>query len=389
MLISTGSLGMGEENKLTINERYKNGIRQYKQLIEPVNSGGDRHDSIEFQKKVTNLISEFTVLKKVVEELKLFSDNEGIEEVNVNYLPFLNVNYYLGRLYSSSLVNQKSKAETPSIENKRDNLLVAKGLYIQYLILLQNYGLLLESQSKLINSFKSSYDPTIEELVIGNSSDPVVRRQEKIDNFKLLKELQAKLEILDQIDTNDENKDQFSNMDEAVVKQIYLDQIKLFTLKTFEFLQSLAMEIELLSNMPQVSPQAQEIKDQMKDARTYTHTNEYGYTTKVEKNPLQKPKMSDLISKQGKILQPFTITSDRQQLKQKVFGTGQVLPSMSVEEYLDYELANGKMATQDNSRKKESDDEDYNSDDELEKRQWDDWKDANPKGSGNIRGNIG
>jgi immunoglobulin-binding protein 1 len=380
---------MGEENKLTINERYKNSIRQYKQLIEPVNSGGDRHDSIGFQKKITNLISEFTVLKKLVEDLKLFSDNEVIYEVNVNYLPFLNVNYYLGRLYSSSLVNQKLKAETPSIENKRDNLLVAKALYIQYLILLQNYRLLLESQSKLINSFKSSYDPTIEELVIGNSSDPVVRRQEKIDNFRLLKDLQAKLAILDQIDTNDDNKDQYSNMDEAIIKQVYLDQIKFFSLKTFELLQSLAIEIKLLSNMPQVSPQAQEIKDQMEDARTNTHTIEYGYTTKVEKNPLQMPKMSDLISKQGKILQPFTITSNRQQLKKNVFGTGQVLPSMSVEEYLDYELANGKMATPDNSRKKESDDEDYNSDDELEKRQWDDWKDANPKGSGNIRGNIG
>lgn len=377
---------MSEENNLTISQRYKQGIKLYKRLLE--SSGSERHDSVSFQRQVTKLIQEFTIMKSIVEDLKLFSNNEGIEEVNTNYLTFFNVNYYLGKLYSSSLINQKSKSETPSIENKRDNLLAAKVSLVQYLILLQNYQLLLESQAKLINSFKDSYDPTIEELIIGSSTDPATRRQEKIDNFKLLKELESKLEILNHDETDDDSKDSFSNMDESVVKQIYLDQIKYFALQTFALLESLGMEIQVLANM-QKPMQIQEIKDEFEDSRAYTHINDYGYTTRVEKNPLQQSKVSDLISRQGKILQPFTITSNRQQLKQKVFGTGQVLPSMSVEEYLDYELANGKMATEDNSRKKESDDEDYNSDDELEKRLWDDWKDDNPKGSGNIGGNIG
>ena len=70
--------------------------------------------------------------------------------------------------------------------------------------------------------------------------------------------------------------------------------------------------------------------------------DDYGFTTKLESIPKISYQVSDLINKQGKILQPFTITSQRQKLKEKVFGTGQILPSMTVEEYLDYELANGK-----------------------------------------------
>ncbi|CAI5759278.1 unnamed protein product [Candida verbasci] len=139
------------------------------------------------------------------------------------------------------------------------------------------------------------------------------------------------------------------------------------------------MEIKVISNKPV----------QKTDIRERERTSDpTGFTTRLESRPgLNSGKISDFLSKQGKILKPFTITN-KQDLQKKVFGTGQMLPSMTVEEYLDYELANGKMMKEEQPQaEKFSEDED--SDDELEKRRWDDWKDENPKGSGNMGANIG
>lgn len=67
---------------------------------------------------------------------------------------------------------------------------------------------------------------------------------------------------------------------------------------------------------------------------------------------------------------------------------------MTVEEYLDYELANGKMLkdeVKDNNpaNKDDNDSDTEDSEAEEEKRRWDDWKDENPKGAGNMKANIG
>jgi hypothetical protein len=377
---------MSEDKDLTISQKYRRAINQFVRLTE---SECGRMDSVSFQQSLTKLIDQFTTIKSIVDELKLFSNNETIDEVNTNYVAFLNVNYYLAKLYSLWLMDSLTSSQ-PSLANKAENLQKSKSLMIQYLHLVQDYGLLLPQQSKIINSFKNSYNPSVEELMVGDAPS---RRQDKIETFKRSRELKSKLQVLydfyGQNDDHENDKDSFLNFDEPVIKQIYLDQVQYLIIQTFSALESLSMELQVLSKMPQELPQTEHITQRNDDKRLNSKENDYGFTTKLEKNPIASVKMSDILSKQGKILQPFTITSNRQQLKQKVFGTGQVLPSMTVEEYLDYELQNGKMASEDNSRKKESDDEDYNSEDELEKRLWDDWKDDNPKGSGNLGGNLG
>ena len=141
------------------------------------------------------------------------------------------------------------------------------------------------------------------------------------------------------------------------------------------------MELEVLKKMP--APNKNPKPPQKEQPIDPT-----GYTTKLEVVPGKKQPISSLLSKQGKILQPFTITANKNELRNKVFGTGQVLPSMSVEEYLDYELANGKVAAEEVKNEKNDQDTD-DSDEELEKRQWDDWKDDNPKGMGNTGANLG
>lgn len=271
------------------------------------------------------------------------------------------------------------------------NITIAKSKLVHFIAQLDNYGeVLSKSQSSRVNSFKEIYNPTYDELV--SYSNPALKRADKIENYKLEKELKGKLQILnDYYNQNSEKGEEeddsmFERFDEEIVKAIYIDQLRLYSISAFNNLELLSMELQVLSNRPK--QRITEI-DPPKSKEEPSMENDYGYTSKLESLPFNnKSKISDLISKQGKILQPFTITSNKQDLKLKVFGTGQVLPSMSVEEYLDYELANGKMMKEEVKDEKNDSDSD-NSDEELEKRQWDDWKDDNPKGSGNMKANLG
>lgn len=382
------------KNDRTVSERYRNAIGKFQSIFNGSPGFGDRKDSLKYQTNVGDLIKEFTLIQLIVDRLDLFSDNESLNEINVSYIQFINLDYYLGLLYSDYLWNPKSgqapEASDP-IEFKEMNITIAKSKLVRFIAQLDNYGeVLSKSQSSRVNSFKEIYNPTYDELV--TYSNPALKRADKIENYKLEKELKGKLQILnDYYNQNsekgeDEDDSMFERFDEEIVKAIYIDQLRLFSISAFNNLELLSMELQVLSNRPK--QRITEI-DPPKSKEEPSMENDYGYTSKLESLPLKnKSKISDLISKQGKILQPFTITSNKQDLKLKVFGTGQVLPSMSVEEYLDYELANGKMMKEEVKDEKNDSDSD-NSDEELEKRQWDDWKDDNPKGSGNMKANLG
>lgn len=382
------------KNDRTVSERYRNAIGKFQSIFNGSPGFGDRKDSLKYQTNVGDLIKEFTLIQLIVDRLDLFSDNESLNEINVSYIQFINLDYYLGLLYSDYLWNPKTgqapEASDP-IEFKEMNITIAKSKLVHFIAQLDNYGeVLSKSQSSRVNSFKEIYNPTYDELV--TYSNPGLKRADKIENYKLEKELKGKLQILnDYYNQNSEKGEEeddsmFERFDEEIVKAIYIDQLRLFSISAFNNLELLSMELQVLSNRPK--QRITEI-DPPKSKEEPSMENDYGYTSKLESLPFKnKSKISDLISKQGKILQPFTITSNKQDLKLKVFGTGQVLPSMSVEEYLDYELANGKMMKEEVKDEKNDSDSD-NSDEELEKRQWDDWKDDNPKGSGNMKANLG
>lgn len=366
-------------DQLTVGERYKLAIKLYREISE----SSERKDSQDYQTKLHQIINEFQLILTIIDNLSLFSNNETIEEVTTNYIPFLNVHYYLGDLYTNLLLNKTGEI---NIRNKLTNLTEAKSHFINYLAGLSNYGILNKPQTEIVNHLQN--DPHAEIP----TANPTIRRQEKIENFKYERELTTKLKILDDYYNSTSQEDsEFMKLDEEIVRETYLDQIRLFALKSINQIQSITMESQVLRNMPQqphVPPPPQQPQH---DKRAPTRDNDYGFTTRLESRPKSHHEITDFLSKSGKILKPFTITSERQRLKDKVMGTGQVLPSMTVEEYLEYELANGKLMKDEVKDKPRGsdDEEDLDSDEELEKRQWDDWKDENPKGAGNMGANIG
>lgn len=300
---------------------------------------------IDFQVQLLHTIKQFDIIRSMIESLDVFSENEFFEEINPVYLPFLNIDYYSGELRSMVM----SDGEQVGVEFKLPNLKQAKDHYNQYLQRLKSMEVLNPQQIKQLEGH-------------------TLTREEKIEAYKYEKLLKTKLasQTLKEDD------------DEDTKRELYTDEIKLLVMKCLNSLGLLDMEIEVLGNRPE--PKIEEIKT---DDRERTKTSEDGFTTKLDVIP-QNLAIGDLI-KNGKVMRPFTIT--RQSLKEKVFGTGQVLPSMTVEEYVDWELANGKMAKPEEPKpEKDSDAED--SEEEYKAREWDDWKDDNPKGMGNTM-NLG
>ena len=100
-------------------------------------------------------------------------------------------------------------------------------------------------------------------------------------------------------------------------------------------------------------------------------------------------KAGPILSKEGKPLQPFTLLDSRQRLQEGVFRPDHSLPTMTIDEYLNEEKKRGGMidggGEQSGRTAVVDEDNMVRADAEtLEAREWDEFTEANPKGSGNT-----
>ena len=81
----------------------------------------------------------------------------------------------------------------------------------------------------------------------------------------------------------------------------------------------------------------------------------------------------------------------REQYSNQVFKPGHILPTMSIEEFAEMEVAGAlERQAKDEEMKRQREEEDPDSEEVLERERkktaaMDDWKDWNPKGSGNTK----
>ena len=96
-----------------------------------------------------------------------------------------------------------------------------------------------------------------------------------------------------------------------------------------------------------------------------------------------------LLSAQGKPLRPFTLLDKRTQLQAGVFRPDHSLPTMSIDEYLEEERKRGgiiECGGPQSGIKPEVDEDDMEAADRatMKAREWDEYVEANPRGSGNT-----
>jgi hypothetical protein len=368
---------------------------------------------------------EFIQLSTLIENADLYSRNEQFKELSTSDILYLLVPYEHAKFIDSNAVSSQLGMDAEPMKRNKLRLLVLQIIES----ILWKFISLVVLDLKIFESLKNSLNDNnqifenlykwisfygeLRQIEITNdgpkgfvklnqleqknfqNSGAIGRRDMKIGKWKLEKELNEKIKIL-------KDEDIISNMDDEVVRKVRIDQIILAIIDVVGMLENICMEREMLSNIIGNSQNSEQWKIdglQINDDKVGRNDDrqilnkeskfDKGYTDKLEFLDTK----NKLISKEGKVLRPFTIVSSDQkkkELQSKVFGTGQVLPTMTVEELVDQELQNGGMVKPKEPEPEiNEDDNEWQDKETYRLREWDRFTDVNKKGSGNKMGNLG
>lgn len=376
-------------------------------------------DFTEFQK----IHKQFIELLTLIDDADIYSDNETLDEVDTSSLVYLLVQYEHGKFVDANAVRSQLGPDAEAMKRNRLRLVVLQIVesiiwkFVSLVVLDLKLFEYAKNGTHSDDVFKNIYKwinvySDIRQREISNNgvrgfvklneleqinfkgSGPMGRRDLKIGKWKLEKELNEKVKIID-------DNDDLGILDDEIVRKVRIDQILLAVIDSMGILENTSMERELLGNAAgddsinqlnfegiKLTEVENEGTDSRKEKNKVSRFDK-GYTDKVE----SLASNNQILSKEGKVLRPFTIVSSDQQRKQlqnKVMGTGQYLPTMTVEELVDQELANGGMVKP-QEEEPEVDEDDYKWQDKetYRLRDWDEFTDANKKGSGNKMGNLG
>ncbi|KAF5861824.1 hypothetical protein ETB97_012452 [Aspergillus alliaceus] len=324
-------------------------------------------NSDQYRSEVSATIAKFEECARLVAVLSLFSSNEPLEDIATGDLQYLTVSYHLAELLQRSYNSDRMPTLRRALEQ-----------YENYLTRLDDYELLNDKDKKLYERYTAN--PTSFSLTSAN--DAAARREVKINRFREEKELKQRLQYLS------ENRSRLQTDDEDV-RQLYIAEIKLYTHQTFQSLDLLSQELSMLSAIRNAAPAPGQILPE--DARRRKDAQQSEYSERLDppvSQLLQGGRFGPILSKDGKPMQPFTLLDRRTQLQQGVFRPGHNLPTMTIDEYLEEEKRRGGVVQggEKSGMKEEVDEDDMDRADEetMKARAWDEYKEANPRGSGNT-----
>ena len=149
----------------------------------------------------------------------------------------------------------------------------------------------------------------------------------------------------------------------------------------------IAQELKILALMPPTP--SIEPSDPL-DSRDGRGRKSDGYSERLDDpQRVTNGKGGPILSKAGKPLKPFTLLDNRQKLRNGVFKPGHNLPTMTIDEYLEEErrrggIIDGGGEQSGSAAEVDEDDMEKADQDTMKAREWDEYTESNPKGSGNT-----
>ncbi|KAL8788943.1 MAG: hypothetical protein Q9195_007059 [Heterodermia aff. obscurata] len=317
----------------------------------------------QYQENLRAAIASLKECRDMADRISLFSPNETEDDIATVDLQYILIDYFLAELTLKDCVS-----------SRRGVLERARETYERYLGLLENYGMLSIADKTLHERFLDSRN----EFALLSSSDPSARRNTKISRLKQEQELKLKLEHLKHVPIPLQD-------DDTMIREVYLAEIQLCTHHTFHALDMIAQEIKILALMPATPPAEPSTNE--RDGKT---KNADGYSERLDpSHQLNSSKRGPILSKDGKPLQPFTLLDNRQRLRDGVFRPDHSLPTMTIDEYLAEEKRRGGILDGGGSQSGppaeiDEGNMDHADQETMQAREWDDFKEHNPKGSGNT-----
>ncbi|KAF9352169.1 hypothetical protein BGX26_009978 [Mortierella sp. AD094] len=323
--------------------------------------------SEEFQSKVNESIKGFERSGIMVRQLSLFSENEFMEDISTKDLRFLLTEYYLGELFLKRVSKDRLADLTTSKEH-----------FDHFLLQCETHDILAAQDKKYL-----------EQITTDAPRDAATRRGEKIARFKREKEMRNQIEEFHKVlgTTSSGYEGELSSEIEDQYRDFVLLHLQHAIFQTMEQLVGIQQEIPMLKQM-----QERKAAESSGDSRISGRANEDARDARVDDSRIWNA-TGPLMDPNGRPLRPFVITNKRTEMMAGVFRPGHSLPTMSIEEYLHQEMERGNFLSggTEEPKKKEADDNDEEAinAETIKARNWDDFKDDNPKGWGNKGGRIG
>ena len=339
-----------------------------------------------FEEDWKKLLNELNDIKLKVYKEKILSDNEEFKDIKTEDIKFMLVAFYQSELIQKFMVNRKNILE------------FALKFYDEFYNLLQSYDYLSKEQVKKYKKLthkdeegentKKTQQQTFEEMS--------QNRTEKIEMYKYKKNLSEKIKKIEKedIDKIDEN------------REYWISYLNINILKMFESIPMINMEMDALNHMEKMkkehpqstNPPPQEHKKietltikSPEDLLNLDPNNKLvqnlNFVTSFEPNKFQFFNLGNGLQ----TLDEQILAQLPQNIREKVFRNRNPT-EMTVEEF--GELQKKRMEEEEKKHKEheknksDSDSDKEEVDDKKKKkaREWDDWKDDHPKGSGNRNG---
>ena len=359
----------------------------------------------------TSLIIAWTT-QLIVESEGCFSQNEEADDIKTSDMPLLLIPYAIGEILSTC-PSDPSSSSSPSATSSYRLSLVSRSLsqYHSFLHLLNNYKLLgdLASSQYIKDEDEGEED---ENGVRVRRMDPTTKRQEKIDRFKQDKAIAAQIEQIKSRRKQVDESDDQENDDEEEMRRLWLLIIESASLRSLEQRSFLVEELRIIkghialsasneNQLASMSPQDRDrrLKQLSEEQQVEQQMREMVLTGlhKVASSLAQPPGQGQ---GQASSSHPLPLDGRREELMRGVFKPSHTMPTMTVEEFGEQEMRlmaerqrnideaaseglrdkNMSVGIDSLSRKEREREEER---EEERKRQWDDWKDENPKGQGN------
>ncbi len=323
-------------------------------------------NSTTFQDSVQSALKFYDQCLDIAGRISLFSPNETLEDINTADLQYLLLSYRIAELI----------LRINNFTERKASLQRASESYERFLKQLDTYDMLAKSDAALLEQYQDA--PTT--FSTAPTSDPAARRDAKIRRFKEEKAMKEKLEYMRR------NPSVLHN-DDSAYRELQLMEVAYCTHQAFQALESIAQELHIISLAPPSPPPdaVQRAPDtRERDSRLGTN-----YSERLDSSHLSAGMRGPILDKKGKPLRPFTLTSKRQEIRGGVFRPDHTLPTMSIDEYLEEERKRGGIIDGGGPQsgiKPEVDQDDYDLADKetMKAREWDEYVEQNPKGSGNT-----
>ncbi|KAF7458085.1 type 2A phosphatase-associated protein 42, putative (TAP42) [Cryptosporidium felis] len=342
-------------------------------------------------KEVAKLSDEISVLEREIYALSVISKNEEIDDLSTEEIKYILLPYIKAETFR---VIKDSKVSQDRFARESD-LFEVKKLYLEFLNdTLEIRNSIPKGAIELVGD--SQLKDYLEDCCDGAKKSKIkIDRQSKIMRFKKIKELKSSLS-------------QFFNSgfnfpEESENREMYLKTIELFFLEACSQISIIDNELQVLEFFTKGNGEKALENKTFSKPKSLPESN---HIPKLDAHYIA-PNIRLLSTKENlqsclkfKNVKDTSIYNIRQTFQSKVFGPSHTLPTITIAEAAEMELAQAleqeKSAEIFKKEKEERDqilhDKEYckeEEEDELKGRSWDDWKDFNPKGHGNTIRNRG